>query len=1761
MFLRRWNSTTSNLLARRPVFTVAKLAKPRHSFPPIYSRAFASSHNRLIETADANGRNDSARLTTIKVPNRLVQKDPPNHVSDSPSYEFPSYGTNPIEDEPRSLDCGGEESTRQKAQAREGSSPGNNGHGAFGSGSVWDSSSSLGERQRQDLRGWLGEEENRKFSRCTNRQSGSLDPSTLISVPIRSWHVPKQMQDTFSPALSTIEPNTTEDADWSHLSPLRPLYSDLHERFQMPLNTQQIWKLQKMANYNNTRSVMTREFGEKSQYSYDWTRPLEILQFEAQGEGSAHNIPHDQANVTYYHLEEGHESSTSASEIRIPTQWTSFSFAAFVTRVTRLRHLSWDKRRDRRHRSLSVEVTDTCLMSLFNDPNMRQYLSVDAFNSALTFFYTHKHHSIHRVRELYSLMEVLQMDTDPRTFGIMLAAATRQGDLALLSYVLTVMVRKGVRPTRKAWLRLLETVQAKVVRTYIIKIMRAHGLCEDVAMIRSIVGLTLPPELPNHVQSGQNVQSFFDFVDATYGIEWPTTTIGNQMTQELCRVGLFSDALQIWHILQARGCLPDGHTLHIFLSYCQKLFDIGTSIEIVRHFWCLYGLKPGAFAHDVLFRHAWAMRSYNCCKLVWQHACMEGYSHSKMSSMLLFSLTRWDEQEPELVLRSGFNSAVEEFFNPSDAWFKGAGKVVLENDHEVFHSILEELKGSRGAEESPSAPVFWEDPWDRDVALESLQHKETSLAAMQIQDEFLDLLIAAYETDRVWHDRNFWKQPTQWKVTNAIKIPIANHQIHDSEIDWLSIPIELEGQERMLQQAGRIKKGFAFSPEVRWRLVPVDSGDEDIICHGKDESRQRPMSTVRPDSTLSFSPPNASLNFCGEIERSSPMPNISKVLAELTKPPMTVVPRRIYSPVSPPNASLNICGEIEGSTPMPNISKVLSESTKPPTTALPRRIYSPNMSKYTELGRPTRRPDEKGLTRSNQINMQEYDMNPDEGEPLRSYERTRHSACHDSFEDNASPENLTVTSNVEARPCLTVRPIVSPRGLMRKRRTISMARLRETDFTNKAQVNPSSNSKAISMMRKTSRVLLRRCSWLRGVLHRHRALAAIGSAKRVRRVPGLALDRSLSARRGVVRTKEIPLRLVRHISRKRHVSQKRMLLHTVRARKKTADVTLTKSLSIHKFNSIPGTMRSAAVRNISRLRNFRRKRLASKMPGTTCQQHTSTTATVTKAIADMASKSGLSDYRVRIKKTTKMPSMTTGLDSRQNKVRSRKRSTPYNTRAAVQIRGHYVLGTTIAEIPPVNNAKIHVSAISMPSMTTGLDSRQNKVRSRNRSTPYNTRAAVQIRKHFIRDTTKAKVLPVNNAKTHISATLKVRKFESASKGLPFGAVSQHDQVIQKYFPRHPSIAEVQDLDSAGNHSPAMPNIVYVSGEMFAFRRPVAAVKRLVSAARDSWIPLKSFKKLVRPSIRNVACGIAADALDTTQRATRRVTLSLGKMPKIASIRRPWPRIKNDTAERAWRRIWGHSIVRVQMARNKADKSIRRPWTRFKNETAEMAWRRVWGRSVMRLQMARNKANKSIRRLLSEVRSEAAQAARLVAWRHRYRRRQRAAAFKRTRQGLLKIVKGQRPTLIRESSRLRNPFTLLGLRWQRKFAASRKHQAAINLQAEFSDWLEKLAPRETSGFKPLREPVETSSFFRETVTRATVRELQELDLSQAETSNQAQSTTSSSNSPDPVGNDIHDLAARKPLQDTRRRRSLVLRKLIVSKKGSRGASPLGTKNSA
>ena len=1483
MFLRKWNSTTSNLLARESFPPAAKLAQLRYGLPSIYSRASTSSYNGLSESKEAVRADDTPRLTIIKVPNNLVLRFTTSEASNSSSHKSTSFGTEQNENASRSLDIYRDDSILQTVQARKSIVVKSRDNGSSDSDVVQDPPFLSEERQYWSLQGRLGEEAG--FEEPLNKNPTRLCPSTSPWTRGRSWEPPKQVQGS-----NVTELGSTGNADWAHLSPSRPLFADLWERFQQPLNTQQIWKLQELVNYYKTRSALTREFGEKSEFSYDWTRPLEILQSETQLKDLRQPIPFDAASFIHYHFGESREMPNTASEMQLPTQWTRLSFAAFVTRLTRIRPSSWDKRRNRRHRSLSVEEIDACLMSLFNDPNLREYLTVDAFNSALAFFYTHKHHSIHRVRELYNLMESLQMDTDPRTFVIMLAAAARQKNLALLSYVLAVMVRKNVRPTRNVWLKLLETVQAKSARLHIIKVMRTYGLLEDIAVVRSVVGLTIPLELPHHIQSGQDLQSFCDFVDAKYGIEWSTPEIGNQMTKELCRSGLFSDALQIWPILQARGCLPDTHTEDIFLRYSKRLFDVGTSIEIVQHFWRLYGIKPSPLAHDLLFRHAWAMRSYNCCKIVWQHACMMGYSHSKLDSMLLFSLTRRKEPEPNLVLRSGFKSVVKKLFNPSDAWFKGAGKVILDIHRQMFLSALEALKGQREAEGLPSAEVSWEDRWKQDMALHFLKNREEELAGKQFQDDFVDLVVAAYELDRVWHDQGCWENSTEWKVANAITIPVESRQTTaplDEACDKvevasnsheISVPIKDKDQDAPLQW-------MAVRPEVQGPMLRRKRRREQKSIHERRSGfmlmTNRLCASLRSRKHLAHSRRCRSRGFTiiFAIQRSTPFRKVNRNKRRIWRRW-----RRVYTSLkSRRSTSMRSRGKVSNNqqTEAQCYRKLVTGSSCESSSAEDFLVIDDEKSIY---------PDGSKLTWSRCVCQYKSGKN---GLP-----NTSSTVADIMIEGNSKSAWTNQRESLNEAETLTSNLAPTPKSLDG---IVPGVQITKSCVTRKQQRNYSTAGPRTYPGRKDA-------------------------------IPSMATSRD---------------------------PQRKQLIRKHYAR--------------DKITAEAGEIKSKETRSRGVLHELKQKQ-------TTRHRYVSNTTT--------AETQGI--------QTQESPSIITRRYSFQRPV----------------FRKHHALDARSAEAQKIKTEDTASRAIQH----------------------------VPLQRECI-------------SERNASDTTTVDASDTGPPKMPWKAMRRIPLLNQAYRSDGAwatSLAEVRDINGAPEHK-----------EPFYFRRCRALLQRPASAARASRIFLNKRKNIVHATVRKFPSRGANEVVRTEECAHH---------SGVSSIDNPLEK-----------------------------SSVRRVLTKVENEAREMVRRRAWRYRVQRQRWAEYATATPIHRLQSGTRKEkiATEASRHTTWRHIHRHWQRAATFRTTKNDLLKMDESQQPSAHRETNP-RNPFRDLGLRWQRKFAARRKLQAAAKLQAEFSRWLEKMTPGETSGFKPLRESTETLSSFKEIKTRAAVRELQELDLSQAET---------------------------------------------------------------
>ncbi|MCJ1398705.1 hypothetical protein MMC11_001906 [Xylographa trunciseda] len=492
-------------------------------------------------------------------------------------------------------------------------------------------------------------------------------------------------------------------------------------------------------------------------WSYDWRVALLELKQHYEADGSAIGSPQ---LMTYHSTEKvSRYSQLRAQDIPHPKVWSSSTFAAHVndlaqSKVSRLMH---------RHvysaQNTHRDAVHTTIMLLFEDESLKPYVTSEAFNTALSFYY--KTSNIASARKLFNLMNETHISISAETFNIMLRGAAVRKDLHNFTYLLRVMTRREVLPNADTWIAFLMVVNDKRAKLLITRYMREAGLLESSAMLRAVVGQIIDIELASHLAGDQDLESFISLMDSRYGPNWLSVSTANQICHILGENGLVSQAVQGLGVMADRGCRPDNVTLHIFLGHCRRLRQLQRAIEFLQIFKSQYDVPPKQNEYDSLFMLAWQSKLINCCKVIWQVACLEAAVSYRMQELVLRSLLRNTPEHPRTT---------------TERFIKAAGKVIVGIDIDL----------STNSEESDprwkALQVLSQFSSPGDDRKRSLRLAKDLLARdlgairhYRFVGTFTALLVEASALDRRWHKEERSQESTLWKVQHAVQVGVSFH--------------------------------------------------------------------------------------------------------------------------------------------------------------------------------------------------------------------------------------------------------------------------------------------------------------------------------------------------------------------------------------------------------------------------------------------------------------------------------------------------------------------------------------------------------------------------------------------------------------------------------------------------------------------------------------------------------------------------------------------------------------------------------------------------------------------------------------------------------------------------------------------------------------------------------------------------------------------------------------------------------------------------
>ena len=516
------------------------------------------------------------------------------------------------------------------------------------------------------------------------------------------------------------------------------------------------------------KQFVNQRLKDKGPLSYDWRIPLFQLEQAAASPTKIQDLNSD-TNTGYrirrtYHGPYQH-SARLAREVRRPAVWSEANLYYYVAKIADSQKPRSDIPRYRKKTYFdgSSNKADIAKIfeGLFYDDAIKKFLSSEACNVALRFFYMHG--MISKARALFSRMESLQLNIPSDTFNLILRSAALNKDLHNFTYLLQRILQRGFKPDDATWVSLLIAVNSKEVRAIVAQKMNERNVILGPGSRKAVAELMIPNELDIHLGSGHKPDAFIDSMDIRYGPQWVTTRAGNSLLYEMgkreCRNGL-----ALLEQLKQRSFVPDEVTMNTLLRLClQRSLDYD-AIEVLEFFDCHFKMRPGDKAYETLLTLAWDKRLLNFARVVWRSACIDGHVNFYMRNRVFQSLLDHDLRE----------------LPPSDK----AGSRVNQGLGQIFRklagSFVVGVRRPQMAELAELGRALWISEFDS-------RKSSVKRARLQVQSDLRisrpcrlkvplhELLRRALDLDLKWKAEGFWKnEDRQRRLQEGIQVEVTH---------------------------------------------------------------------------------------------------------------------------------------------------------------------------------------------------------------------------------------------------------------------------------------------------------------------------------------------------------------------------------------------------------------------------------------------------------------------------------------------------------------------------------------------------------------------------------------------------------------------------------------------------------------------------------------------------------------------------------------------------------------------------------------------------------------------------------------------------------------------------------------------------------------------------------------------------------------------------------------------------------------------------
>ena len=456
-----------------------------------------------------------------------------------------------------------------------------------------------------------------------------------------------------------------------------------------------------------------------------------------------------------------------AAQVPRPCTWSTDNFKDYVaalvkSSVTGALHQQLYNAGDSHLKSVT-----RILHQLFDNPQWNAYVSISACNMAMSFFY--KRFQMSEARSILSLMEDRGLLTSSESFNITLSGSVQLKDVGNFEYILRQMIERGIKPNAETWMMFYRISNSDQARSEIYQCMRDKGVLQYPSVFNTFLKLTIRDVLVRQFEKGRSSTSLLEYLNRLDPRLSRSPDIANVILDEIGKRSPMRDVIKVLKQLHQLGMRFDEVTMNTMLHYCLPNKDHDDAIEIIHRFRERYKLRPGKLAYEALFRQAWRSRLYNCSKVIWKYACLEGFVTKWMRRLVINSLLRELPAEPD-----------EQSMTRGDMWRVAAGKLVVGltldvESHATFHrsSSSTSLLESKG---STTTALFDHEGKVQNRWIECLWQDIALAYRFRIPENLDDLLRRALALDRQWALEAVSTQKSlKWMLQHSIRVKLGEN--------------------------------------------------------------------------------------------------------------------------------------------------------------------------------------------------------------------------------------------------------------------------------------------------------------------------------------------------------------------------------------------------------------------------------------------------------------------------------------------------------------------------------------------------------------------------------------------------------------------------------------------------------------------------------------------------------------------------------------------------------------------------------------------------------------------------------------------------------------------------------------------------------------------------------------------------------------------------------------------------------------------------